>query len=66
MDLNTHASVTPVALTIKPLPGQLASHEVQKRPENKVCYVVINPHHPEFERVIAAETVDVLWDPRVI
>ena len=28
--------------------------------------VVINPHHPEFERVVAAETVDVLWDPRVI
>ena len=30
------------------------------------CNVVINPHHPEFERVVAAETVDVLWDPRVI
>ncbi len=28
--------------------------------------VVINPHHPEFERVVVAETVDVLWDPRVI
>ncbi len=28
--------------------------------------VVINPDHPEFDRVVVAETVDVLWDPRVI
>lgn len=28
--------------------------------------VVINPNHPEFARVVVAETVDVLWDPRVI
>ncbi len=28
--------------------------------------VVINPNHPAFDRVVVAETVDVLWDPRVI
>ena len=28
--------------------------------------VVINPEHPEFARVVVAETIDVLWDPRVI
>ena len=28
--------------------------------------VVINPNHPEFGRVVVAEVVDVLWDPRVI
>ena len=28
--------------------------------------VVINPNHPEFDRVVVAETVDVIWDPRVI
>ncbi len=28
--------------------------------------VVINPDHPEFGRVVVAESVDVLWDPQVI
>ena len=28
--------------------------------------VVINPEHPEFHRVVVAETIDVLWDPRVV
>lgn len=28
--------------------------------------VVINPRHAEFCRVVLAEVVDVLWDPRVI
>ena len=28
--------------------------------------VVINSNHPEFSRVVVAESVDVLWDPRVI
>ena len=28
--------------------------------------VVINPDHPEFGRVVVAESIDVLWDPRVI
>ena len=28
--------------------------------------VVINPNHPAFDRMVVAETVDVLWDPRVI
>lgn len=28
--------------------------------------VVINPSHPGFDRVVVAETVDVLWDPLVI
>ena len=28
--------------------------------------VVINPDHPEFGRVVVAESIDVLWDSRVI
>ncbi len=28
--------------------------------------VVINPKHPDFDRLAVAETIDVLWDPRVI
>ena len=28
--------------------------------------VVINLDHPDLDRVLVAETVDVLWDPRVI
>ncbi len=28
--------------------------------------VVINPNHPEFSRLVVAEVIDVLWDPRVI
>ena len=28
--------------------------------------VVINPNHPEFGEVVVAESVDVLWDARVI
>ena len=28
--------------------------------------VAINPNHPEFSRVVVAEVIDVLWDPRVI
>ncbi len=28
--------------------------------------VIINPRHPDFGRVVLAEVVDVLWDPRVV